>query len=186
MVQYRLIKLKIGIMCRQMFERIIYRTRTAAVSIAAIAVCCTVNAGTAGKTAFADESEYRPLVISKGELRPFAEQHDIYAFALPWFDPAGRDIVSEGSCFGSKPLLYRFLRMERDVPVYASGVPYSGPSPRNAAPWHGRNGEFGICRIEKNALVLYRFDRSTRTFGKKVNISGGGGASKCQYCVCRR
>ena len=123
----------------------------AVASVAAVFACCPVRAAAADEAAFADEGELTPLVVAKGELRPFAEQHDICAFAVPWFDSAGRDLVCEGSCFGSRPLIYRFLRIERGAPVYADGVPYDGPSPRNAAPWHGVDGSFSLCRVEKGA-----------------------------------
>ena len=144
-------------------------------SVAAGVAYRPVRAASADTAVFADESDYTPLVVANGELRPFAEQHDICAFAAPWFDPAGRDLVCEGSCFGSRPLLYRFLRVERGVPVYAEGVPYDGPSPRNAAPWHGADGSFALFRVEKGALVRYRFDRSARAFGGREIVLGADG-----------
>lgn len=147
----------------------------AVASVAAVFACCPVRAAAADEAAFADEGELTPLVVAKGELRPFAEQHDICAFAVPWFDSAGRDLVCEGSCFGSRPLIYRFLRIERGAPVYADGVPYDGPSPRNAAPWHGVDGSFSLCRVEKGALVRYRFDRAAKAFGRSENVLGADG-----------
>ena len=121
----------------------------------------------------AAEAEYVPLRIEKDQQRPFAEQHDVCAVAVPWFDPAGRDLICEGTIFGSSPLLYRFLREENGVPIYAPGVPYTGVSPRDAAPWRGKDGAFGICRAEarplpdgktESVLIRYRFDRSTCRF----------------------
>ena len=132
----------------------------------------------------AGEDEYTPLTIRKGDLRTFAEQHDVFALAVPWFDPAGRDLICEGSIFGSRPLLYRFLRIERGVPVYAEGVPYTGISPRGTSPWYGKDGAFGICRVEmrrlgdgkqRAELVRYRFDRASHAFGSAEVVLGTDG-----------
>ena len=134
---------------------------------------------------FATEAEYTPLTIGKGELRTFAEQHDVFALAVPWFDPAGRDLICEGTIFGSRPLLYRFLRLENGVPVYAEGVPYTDISPRGASPWYGKDGAFGICRVETRLLdggrkkvgelVRYRFERASHTFGSAEVVLGTDG-----------
>lgn len=93
--------------------------------IAGAGLICLLMASVANadEISVCEERDYRPLAVANGDLRPFAEQHDIYAYNLPWFDPAGRDLVCEGSCFGSAPLLYRFLRVDGSVPVYAPGVP---------------------------------------------------------------
>lgn len=133
----------------------------------------------------ASEEEYTPLTIGKGELRTFAEQHDVFALAVPWFDPAGRDLICEGSIFGSRPLLYRFLRLENGVPVYAEGIPYTDISPRGASPWYGKDGAFGICRVETRLLdggrkkvgelVRYRFDRASHRFGSAEVVLGTDG-----------
>ena len=133
---------------------------------------------------FATEAEYTPLTIGKGELRTFAEQHDVFALAVPWFDPAGRDLICEGSIFGSRPFLYRFLRLERGVPVYAEGVPYTGISPRGTSPWYGKDGAFGFCRVETRTLndgktvgelIRYRFDRAAHAFGPGEPVLGTDG-----------
>ena len=132
----------------------------------------------------AGEEEYVPLTIRKGDLRTFAEQHDVFALAVPWFDPAGRDLICEGTIFGSRPLLYRFLRMERGVPVYAEGVPYTGISPRGTSPWYGKDGAFGICRVEmrrlgdgkqRAELVRYRFDLAAHDFVDGETVLGEDG-----------
>ena len=102
----------------------------------------------------------------------------------PWFDPAGRDLICEGSIFGSRPLLYRFLRLERGVPVYAEGVPYTGISPRGTSPWYGKDGAFGFCRAETRTLddgktvselIRYRFDRAAHAFGPGETVLGTDG-----------
>ena len=108
----------------------------------------------------------------------------MFALAVPWFDPAVRDLICEGTIFGSRPLLYRFLRIERGVPVYAEGVPYTGISPRGTSPWYGKDGAFGICRVEMRSLgdgkqraelVRYRFDRALHAFGSAEVVLGTDG-----------
>jgi len=47
--------------------------------------------------------DYVPLRIEQKGLRPFAEQHDVNAVAIPWRDPLGRDLVCFGSIFGASP-----------------------------------------------------------------------------------
>ncbi len=142
---------------------------------------------------FASETNYVPLTVADGELRPFAEQHEVCAFTLPWFDPAGRDLACMGTLFGSRPLLYRFLRIERGVPVYDKAVPFEGPDPRGSAPWHGQDGSFGgIFRAEKRmvdgtnrtVLVRYRFDRAKRVFDGGEIAIGDEGAPMVPSGVC--
>ena len=128
---------------------------------------------------FATPEDYRALTIEPKGLRPFAEQHDVHAAAVPWFDRQGRDLIGYGSIFGNAPLLYRFLRLEDGVPVYAQGVPFDGPDVHGAAVWLGKDGAFDFCRKEKrgnrHVLVAYRHAFGAAAFGPGREIMAASG-----------
>ena len=128
---------------------------------------------------FAAPEDYRALTIESKGLRPFAEQHDVCAAAVPWFDRQGRDLIGSGSIFGCAPLLYRFLRLEDGVPVYAQGIPYDGPGVRGAAVWLGKDGSFDLCckekRANRNVLVAYHHEFGAAGFGPGREIKAASG-----------
>ena len=102
---------------------------------------CTLMVTSVALIAMADgrdfcvESDYRaPLRVGENTPVPFGGMHDM--MILPGGfggDSHGRDVLAEGSLFGSDRRLFRFLRMEDGVPVYARGerAP-DAPDPRAA------------------------------------------------------
>lgn len=143
-----------------------------------------VAAHDAANPPFAEEASYPRLKIGAQDLRSFAEQHDVCAAALPWFDPAGRDLICMGSIFGARPLLYRFLRLEKGVPVYAPGVPWTGPNPRDTVCWRGVRDGVALCRAEtrkdandkpRRVLTLYRGSPKTGEFDQGMVIRSSEG-----------
>ena len=75
----------------------------------------------AGKMLKGDEPRLKPLVMAPGETRPFGGQHNISVCPVALRDANGRDLIGEGTGFGARHLIYRFLRMENGVPVFGDG-----------------------------------------------------------------
>ena len=78
-----------------------------------------------GDAEFAAWTDVSPLRTLPHALRPFAEQHCVSIYPIP----GGRDFYAQGTLFSSRPLVYRFLRLEGGVPVYDAGTPTGDPPP---------------------------------------------------------
>lgn len=128
---------------------------------ALFSVVMSVTVGIVCAEELAVESDYRALRVGRGELRSFAEQVDLDILPVPWFEGnASRDLIACGREFANKNLLYRFLRFERGVPVYAPGVPYVGPGPRG--------GEMRLVR--PGVFDLYFHRQRKESDGRKVDF----------------
>ena len=89
-----------------------------------LALCAVAVELHGGKMLKGDETRLKPLVMAPGETRPFGGQHKITLRPVAVRDAKGRDLYGKGTLFGvARELLYPFLGMEGDVPVYGLGEP---------------------------------------------------------------
>lgn len=120
----------------------------------------TTSAHATAADAVCSESSYRALSVEAGATRTFADQVDLDILPVPWFGSQARDLIACGREFASRNLLYRFLRLEKGVPVYAAGVPYEGPGPRG--------GE--MRRVGPGVFDLYFLRSRKEANGQRVDF----------------
>ncbi len=102
-----------------------------------VAGCCLAVAIALadGNDDFCTIDDYTVVRTVKNSLVPFAGHHELKIIPGSFGDSHGRDFIAQGRLFGSERVLYRFLRLEGDVPVYAKEVPFpDGADPQGRRP----------------------------------------------------